>query len=310
MKLISYKRKGSDIGWRISSLDENTVIDLQDAYRNLLISKGEKENVAMESVFPADPNQFYSIGNGIINKAKEALDYALSHTNGKTVLQREAVILGPPVPNPSKIICVGRNYAEHVAEMKGDLPENPVLFAKFTNALIGPEDTIEKSAATEKLDYEVELTIVIGKEASKVSQEDALDYIAGYTIGNDTSARDLQKRTPQWLQGKSLDRTTPIGPWVVPADEIGDPSNLTIKSYVNGEERQASHTSNLIFTIPFLIEFISNLITLKPGDIIMTGTPDGVGFAMDPPQFLRDGDVVTLEIEKIGRMENKVVAAD
>ena len=310
LKLISYKPKGSNHSWRIGGLDEDTVIDLQDAYRNLLISKGEKENVAMESIFPADPNQFYSIGNGIINQAKEAFHYALSHTTGKVSFQREEVILGPPVPNPSKIICVGRNYAEHVAEMKGDLPENPVLFAKFTNALIGPEDAIEKSDATEKLDYEVELTVVIGKEASKISQEDALDYIAGYTIGNDTSARDLQKRTPQWLQGKSLDRTTPIGPWIVPAEEIGDPSNFMIKSYVNGEVRQVSNTSNLIFTIPFLIEFISNLITLNPGDIIMTGTPDGVGFAMDPPQFLRDGDIVTLEIEKIGRMENKVFAAD
>src|SRR5699024_10804952 len=142
--------------------------------------------------------------------------------------------------------------------------------------LIGPEEEIQKTALTEKLDYEVELTIVIGREATEIKREDALNYVAGYTIGNDTTARDLQKRTPQWLQGKAIDRTTPIGPWVVTPDEIGDPANLSIRSFVNGEKRQESNTSKLIFDIPYLIEFISNLITLEPGDLIMTGTPDGV----------------------------------
>ncbi|WP_369403454.1 fumarylacetoacetate hydrolase family protein [Gracilibacillus boraciitolerans] len=184
----------------------------------------------------------------------------------------------------------------------------PVLFSKFNNALIGPEDEIYKSDATEKLDYEVELAVVIGAKASKVKKEDALDYIAGYTIGNDISARDLQKRTPQWLQGKSLDHTTPIGPWIVTTSEINDPGNLSIKSYVNGEPRQSSNTKQLIFDVQYLIEFISNLMTLDPGDIILTGTPGGVGMAMNPPKFLEADDLVTLEIDKIGKLENKVIA--
>src|SRR5699024_4864701 len=145
-----------------------------------------------------------------------------------------------------------------------------------------------------------------GKEASHVKREEALDYIAGYTIGNDISARDLQKRTPQWLQGKTLDRSTPVGPWVVTADEVGDVGNSSVYSYVNGEERQSATTEKLIFDIPHLIEFISSLITLKPGDLIMTGTPDGVGMGMEPPQFLNDKDTIGVEIDKIGWMENRV----
>ncbi len=159
---------------------------------------------------------------------------------------REEVRLLTPVPEPSKIICIGKNYADHAAEMKSDVPEYPVLFAKFANSLIGPEDVIEKSPKTSQLDYEVELTAVIGKEASRVKRENALKYIAGYTIGNDISARDLQTRTPEWLQGKTLDRSTPVGPWIVTADEVGDPGDLTIQSQVNGNVRQSSSTSKLI----------------------------------------------------------------
>lgn len=246
------------------------------------------------------------MGASAIDLAKEACEYIANHTTDNLTYDREEVSFGTPVPAPSKIICVGKNYTDHVAEMKGDVPEFPVLFAKFTNALIGPEDTIEKTTHTTKLDYEAELVVVIGKEASRVSKDNALNYIAGYSIGNDTSARDLQKRTPQWLQGKTLDRSTPVGPWVVTTEEIGDPSHLAIRSFVNGEKRQTSNTSHLIFDVPFLIEFISSLITLNPGDVIFTGTPDGVGFAMKPPQFLRNGDVVTVEIDKIGELENRV----
>lgn len=308
MKLISYQEKNSGKAWRIGALQEETVIDLQDAYRKVLISKSEKDNVTtIESIFPADPTLFFKAGEQTLIQAKSAYVYALQHLNEVQTFERANVIVGTPIPNPGKIICVGRNYAEHAAEMQGDIPDFPVLFAKFTNALIGPDDKIEKTSFTEKLDYEVELVLIIGKEATRVKEEEALDYIAGYSIGNDTSARDLQKRTLQWLQGKTLDRSTPIGPWVIPADEIEDPSNLSIKSYVNGEERQASNTSKLIFKIPFLIEFISNIMTLEPGDIIMTGTPDGVGTAMNPPQYLQSGDIVTLEIEKIGSMENEVI---
>ncbi|WP_164667345.1 fumarylacetoacetate hydrolase family protein [Virgibacillus doumboii] len=303
MKLVSYKTKAKTDSLRIGFMLDEKVIDLKEAYSQMLKSKQEAESDPL----PSDPTAFFSIGNDAVAKAKVVYHFVKEHNVEDISFDREEVYLSTPIPEPSKIICVGKNYAEHATEMKSDIPDFPVLFAKFPNALIGPEAAIEKNNATQKLDYEVELTAVIGKEASHVNKEHALDYIAGYTIGNDISARDLQKRTPQWLQGKTLDNSTPIGPWVVTADEVGNPGNLSIRSLVNGEERQSSNTEHLIFDIPFLIEFISNLITLKPGDIIMTGTPNGVGFAMDPPQFLNAGDTVTVEIDKIGRMENKVV---
>ncbi len=308
MRLVSYKLKGKPSSLRVGFMLGEKVIDLQEAYRQVLLSRQDKDlSNAIENVLPSDPTHFFAAGNLVIDRAKEAYTYAESNSTGGFSLLYDDVLLSTPIPAPAKIICVGKNYAEHAVEMQSDVPEFPVLFAKFSNALVGPEDTIQKRDVTEKLDYEAELTVVIGKEASQVKKEDALDYIAGYTIGNDISARDLQKRTPQWLQGKTLDKSTPVGPWVVTADEVGDPGNLSIRSTVNGEERQSSNTNKLIFNIPFLIEFISNLITLKPGDIILTGTPNGVGMAMDPPQFLKDRDVIQIEVEKIGQLKNKVV---
>ncbi|MGY0694910.1 fumarylacetoacetate hydrolase family protein [Virgibacillus sp. FSP13] len=308
MKLVSYKFKNQPGTYRIGCVIDEKVADLQECYRALLISKQDKDSIhTIECLLPADPNTFFSMGERAIERAKEAYNYIVHHTNENYMFEKAEVSLSTPMPTPSKIICVGKNYAEHAVEMKSDIPDYPVLFAKFSNALIGPEEVIEKSPSTNKLDYEAELAVIIGKEASHVNKANALDYIAGYSIGNDISARDLQKRTPQWLQGKTLDRSTPVGPWVVTRDEIGDPSNLSICSYVNGEKRQDSNTRHFIFDVPYLIEFISDLITLKPGDIILTGTPNGVGFAMDPPQFLQDGDKVSLKIEKIGELENKVV---
>lgn len=310
MKLVSYKLKKKPGSFRVGFIIDEKIADLQDTWRKLMLSRNEIDSVrVIDHFLPAEPAVFFSIGESALSKAQEAYQYIMENRENAAYLTKEEIQFGTPIPNPSKIICIGKNYADHAAEMGSDVPEHPVLFSKFTNAIIGPEDSIEKSRATEKLDYEVELAVVIGKETSKVNRTEALDYIAGYTIGNDVSARDLQKRTPQWLQGKTLDRSTPIGPWIVTADEIGDPSNLLISSFVNGEKRQSSSTSHLIFDIPFLVEFISELITLNPGDVILTGTPDGVGFAMDPPRFLQAGDVVTVEVEKIGRMENKVTEA-
>ncbi|HLR80565.1 MAG TPA: fumarylacetoacetate hydrolase family protein [Bacillota bacterium] len=309
MKLVSFKLMKNSGDYKIGCFVNDRVIDIQQAHKKYLM---DKEKVTLlngeDKLLPSDPSQFFSLGIPAIQQAKKACDHVL---NSKVedvgfIFDHEAITLSTPIPNPSKIICVGQNYAEHVSEMASDIPKFPVLFAKFSNALIGPEDAIEKPAITNRLDYEVELAIVIGKEAANISKEEAYDYIAGYTIANDTSARDLQKQTPQWLQGKTLDRSTPVGPWVVTSDEVGDAANLSIRSYVNGEERQASHTSHFIFDIPFLLEYISKIMTLEPGDIILTGTPDGVGFAMSPPRFLEEGDQVTLEIEKIGRMENVV----
>ena len=308
MKLVSYKLKGKPGPLRIGIVVNENVIDIQEAYRKYLEME-RKQDLAdhVQYVLPSDPAAFLSIGFDAVTKARKAMDAIENEELDNISFNRETVTLSAPNPSPSKIICIGKNYLDHAMEMGGEVPDYPMLFAKFTNSIIGPEDNIEKPNVTEKLDYEVELAVVIGKEASNVSEAKALNHVAGYTLANDTSARDLQKRTSQFLQGKTLDNSTPIGPWIVTPDEIGDPSNLSIRSLVNGEERQSSNTSKLIFNIPYLISFISKLITLNPGDIILSGTPDGVGAGMSPPQFLKDGDTVTLEIEKIGIMENKVI---
>ena len=307
LKLVSYRQKGDSAPFRTGILIDGKVFDVQDSYRKLLQAREEDLIASIETFLPSDPNEFFSLGKDAIERAQSAFDYIVQDRSGDFVsFSTDQVNLGVPIPNPGKIICVGQNYADHVAEMNSKLPDHPVLFAKFSNALIGPEDHIQKSPLTDKLDYEVELVIVIGKETSQIKKENVLDHVAGYTIGNDTSARDLQKRTPQWLQGKSHDNSTPIGPYIVTADEITDPENLGIRAFVNGEKRQESTTQHLIFDIPTLITFISDFITLQPGDIIFSGTPDGVGAGMNPPQFLNAGDVVTLEIDEIGTLENRV----
>ncbi|RCW76768.1 fumarylacetoacetate hydrolase family protein [Saliterribacillus persicus] len=301
MKLVNYSLKHPFAANRIGFILYDKIVDLHATYEEMIATDTKLGGTHVTS----NPDAFYALGSKGIELAQKVERY-VKDKGATNSFSREEVILHTPIPNPSKIICIGTNYADHVAEMKGEIPEFPVLFAKFNNALIGPEDTIQKAKLTEKLDYEVELAVVIGERATNVAEADAFDYIAGYTIGNDISARDLQKRTPQWLQGKSLDKSTPVGPWLVTKDEITDPANLTVRSYVNDELRQSSNTENLIFNIPHLISFISNLITLEPGDIILTGTPDGVGLAMDPPKLLHDGDVVRLEIESIGTLTNTV----
>lgn len=302
MKLVNYHVKNNPSQARIGFKVNEHIYDGQESYSVFLKQKGQKHEE-----LPSDPATFFSYGFEVIKKAQVAYEFISKSPQATKKYTTKEVILGPPNPKPEKIICVGLNYADHIKEMGSELHEYPVLFSKFNNALIGPDDSIEKSPLTNKLDYEVELVVMIGKEASEVKQEDAYEYIAGYTIGNDISARDLQKRTPQWLQGKTLDRSTPIGPWMVSADEISNPESLNIRSFVNGELRQQSNTSHFIFNIPFLIEFISNIMTLQPGDLIFTGTPDGVGMGMNPQQFLNEGDVVTLEIDGIGKLENKVI---
>lgn len=302
MKLLSYKKK-KDKQYRIGFLWQDRVFDVQRNYEEY--TRALKESV--KTSIPADPKEFFSGGFLSIEKAQKAFQWIKKEENVDSSYSQSEVKLGPPHPDPDKIICVGLNYADHIEEMDHEEQKYPVLFSKFSNALIGPEDPIEKNPLTDQLDYEVELVVMIGKEASHIKHTEAYDYVLGYTIGNDVSARDLQKRTPQWLQGKSLDRSTPIGPWLITKDDISDPENLQVRSYVNGELRQNSNTKFFIFDIPYLIEFISHLMTLKPGDLIFTGTPKGVGMGMTPKTFLQSGDVVTLEIEQIGTLENKIV---
>jgi 2-keto-4-pentenoate hydratase/2-oxohepta-3-ene-1,7-dioic acid hydratase in catechol pathway len=219
-----------------------------------------------------------------------------------------------PIPNMARnVICLGKNYVDHVLEVKGKIPDAPgipkvpIYFSKFANPATAHGDTvILDTDVTTQLDYEAELAIVIGKTCKKVSKEDAFDYIFGYTVLNDLSARDIQNSHVQWFKGKNLDGFCPIGPVIVHKDEIRNPMNLKISSRVNGEQRQCSNTTNMIFNIPFIIEDLSKTMTLYPGDIISTGTPEGVGMGFTPPKYLYKGDVVECEIEGIGVLMNRI----
>ncbi|MBI4790595.1 MAG: fumarylacetoacetate hydrolase family protein [Chloroflexi bacterium] len=213
------------------------------------------------------------------------------------------VTLLAPVPRPGKIICVGHNYHGHTGATP---PAYPDIFAKFANVVIGPHQPIVCPRVPVNLDYEGELAVVIGKRARYVPEDRALEYVAGYTIFNDVTARDYQNRTSQWTLGKSFDTFGPMGPVLVTADEIPDPGHLELSLTVNGEERQRSNTCNLIFSIPFLISYLSQAITLEPGDVISTGTPSGTGASLKPPVFMQPGDVVSVRIEKIGELINIV----
>jgi len=308
MKLITFTTSGFS---RIGALvDGEKVVDLNYAYQAKLQSEGQYRYEAIaEAYVPAKMEGFLEGGKESMEIAKAVIDYALANADSfkhKLIYDKGEVKVNAPVTNPGKIFCVGHNYREHILEMGRELPANPVLFAKFANTVIGPEDDIPFHPISEQLDYEAEFTVIIGKQARNVSEEDALDYVAGYTIANDVTYRDIQRRTLQWLQGKTVDGSAPMGPWMVTSDELTDPSGLGVVLTVNGEVRQKTNTENLVFSVPHLVSFLSNLVTLEPGDIILTGTPGGVGVAMDPPTFLRDGDVVKIEIDQVGVLENKV----
>ena len=209
--------------------------------------------------------------------------------------------LGSPLFRPSKIVCVGLNYAKHAQESGMDVPEEPVLFFKASSAIIGPYDSITIPKGSEKSDWEVELAVVIGNKASYVSEKDALSHIAGYVLHNDVSERSYQlERSGQWVKGKSCDTFAPIGPFIATPDEIGDPNNLNLWLKLNGEEMQNSNTSDFIFNIQQVVSYISQFMTLLPGDIISTGTPFGVGLGLNPPRYLKEGDVIELGIDGLG----------
>jgi 2,4-didehydro-3-deoxy-L-rhamnonate hydrolase len=214
-----------------------------------------------------------------------------------------------PLERPQKIICVGLNYRDHAEEQGVDLPERPLLFAKWPNTLIGPGDAIVLPAISEKVDYEAELGVVIGATAREVSVEDALDAVAGYVCANDVSGRDLQFSDGQWVRGKSLDTFCPVGPRLVPRAEVPDPQALGIRAILNGEVMQDSTTANMVFGVAEIISFTSQAITLEPGDLILTGTPAGVGIFRDPQRLLKAGDEITIEIDGLGALTNPVVAS-
>lgn len=219
---------------------------------------------------------------------------------------REEVRLLAPVERPGKLICVGLNYRDHAAESKLPVPEQPVIFSKWPSCVIGPDDAILLPPDSQKVDYEAELAFVVGRRASRIDVEDALEHVLGYTCVNDVSARDFQFQDVQWTRGKSCDTFCPLGEAIVTTDELRDPHDLRIRLHLNGATLQDSRTDQLVFGVPQILAFLSRSFTLEPGDVIATGTPPGVGFARKPPVYLQDGDEVIVEIEGVGRLRNTV----
>lgn len=233
----------------------------------------------------------------------------ITDTGGNSHNLDPSIRLGPPLARPSKILCIGLNYSKHISESGMMLPREPVLFYKSTTAITGPDDHIIIPRGSKKTDWEVELAVVIGKRASYVSESEAMDYVAGYMLHNDISEREYQlEREGQWLKGKSADTFAPVGPWLVTKDEIRDPHTLDLWLKVNGVRHQSGNTSDMVFKVPNLVSYISQFMTLLPGDIISTGTPSGVGMGLKPPQYLKSGDVVELGITGLGEARQVVIS--
>eukprot|EP00092_Neocalanus_flemingeri_P014920 GFUD01016114.1.p1 GENE.GFUD01016114.1~~GFUD01016114.1.p1 ORF type:complete len:286 (-),score=72.16 GFUD01016114.1:135-992(-) len=252
--------------------------------------------------------------------APNTLDFVRGGENAKNVakayldtspptISRAEVELAAPITGMDKVLCIGMNYVDHCEEQGAPIPKEPLVFNKFPSCVVGPSADLPYPKCTEKLDWEVELAVIIGKKAKDVSKEEAMDYVYGFTTAHDVSARDWQltRNGGQWLLGKAMDSFAPIGPAVVTKEEIGDPHNLNLSCTVNGEVKQDSNTRQFVFGVDAVVSWISQFSTLLPGDLILTGTPPGVGAFMKPPQFLKIGDVVECKIEKIGSVFNKVV---
>ena len=305
MKLVTYVQQGER---RLGAISDGQVIDLAqawDVYRNDPDASADQQDS-----FPAKMSALLESDEAAWQLIRKVLAWAeaLPDREGATFRQPlDGVRLAAPMANPSKIICVGLNYYDHCREQDIEVPERPVLFAKFPSSIIGPGEEITWSPDTsQKVDYEAELAVVIGRQGRDIPVEQAYDYVAGYTIVNDVSARDAQFADGQWSRGKSFDTFCPMGPYLLTADEVPDPHTLVIRCWVNGELRQESNTRELIFKVHDLLAYISRTSTLMPGDVLSTGTPGGVGVFRDPPVFLKPGDLVEVEIEKLGRLKNRV----
>jgi len=284
-------------------LQEGRIVDLLEAGGELAI-RGELSTSEEELLDTPDLKSWLSRGAESIEVARRIGE--LIEENSEAIYPRKDVRFLPPIPNPEKIICIGLNYRDHAEEQNLSLPQNPLIFAKFSSSLIGYDDAIKLPAISQKVDPEAELCVVMLESGKELSPERAREAIAGYTIGNDVSARDLQFADKQWVRGKSCDTFAPCGPFLVTEDDIGDPHQLNIELSVNGKVQQSSNTQNLIFDCYTLVSYISQSITLKTGDLIFTGTPGGVGVFRKPPVFLKKGDVVEVSIEKIGTLRNPV----
>ena len=255
------------------------------------------------SAFGSDYDETFFRGNGI----QKLRDWLENNLNICPIIDK-SIRLGPPLVRPSKIVCVGLNYAMHAKESGMDIPEEPILFFKASSAIVGPYDSIVIPKGSKKTDWEVELAVIIGKKASYVSEIDAMNHVFGYVLHNDVSERAYQlERSGQWVKGKSCNSFAPVGPFIATSDEIKDPNNLDLWLKLNGEVMQKSNTSDFIFNIQYVVSYISQFMTLLPGDIISTGTPFGVGMGLTPPRYLKEGDVVELGIEGLGSSKQRCV---
>ena len=312
MRLVTYTFRGArGLGALVGG---GTVVDLNRAHR--LASSSSRVPGDAGPVWP-DMLALLEMGDGAMDLARAALDAATSYRRAHPEAARDAGLafaldepgfrLEAPVPRPGSVLAVGLNYRAHAEEAQSELPQYPMIFAKVATCVIGPGASVERPRVSTALDWEGELCVVIGKPARHVAAADALQYVAGYMNGNDVSVRDWQRHTPQFVMGKSFDTHGPTGPALVTRDEVPEPGNLAIRTWVNGELKQESNTRLLIFDIGTLIEYLTKAFTLQPGDVIFTGTPSGVGFTRQPPEALRPGDTVRVEVTGLGALENPVI---
>jgi acylpyruvate hydrolase len=295
MRLVTYAdERGS---WRAGVMVASLLVDAAQAARGADLCNHDGSGWSSVRHIIAQPADHRSV----------LLDCANRQAASGEGLALDGLRLGPPVPDPEKIICVGLNYPAHTAEFEADVPAAPTLFAKFVTSLIGPCDEIRLPSVTRQVDWEGELAVVIGSTCKSVPVQSALEVLAGCMPFNDVTARDLQIQTSQWLAGKALDTFAPCGPALVSIDELEDVQDLTLRTRVNGETVQHASTAEMTFSIAQIVSFVSGLMTMKPGDIIATGTPDGVGFRQTPARFLVAGDVVEVEVGGVGTISNPVV---
>jgi 2-keto-4-pentenoate hydratase/2-oxohepta-3-ene-1,7-dioic acid hydratase in catechol pathway len=296
MRLVTYREKGSDQAERLGVITDDGVVNLHQAARHAGVSP-EPFAGMLPFLWGGEPS------------VEQARKLEAGRPGGSVITLSQVKLL-PPVPRPGKIVAVGLNYRDHAMESGATQPPKyPILFAKFPNSITGPEDPIVMPVGDSQIDYEAELAVVIGKKGRTIPAAKALEYVAGYMPLNDVSARTWQFGDKQWVRGKSSDTFCPIGPYLTTRDDVPDPQSLAIHARVNGTVLQDSNTSKMIFGVRELVEFISASITLEPGDIIATGTPDGVGVFRKPQIFLKPGDTVEIEIEKLGTLRNPVIAA-
>ncbi|WP_028392486.1 fumarylacetoacetate hydrolase family protein [Bacillus cihuensis] len=297
MKLISFRNQSKT---RIGVIKEDKILDVQALHEKY------KNQISVDSFeFPTDLKQLIEMNEKSIPYVEQLIESHGRENLDHSFSLSEVEIMAP-ISQPEKIICVGLNYLDHCKETGLEPPLSPVIFSKYANAIIGEKEAIEIPVNSEQVDFEAELVVVIGKEAKRITEEEAAEYIFGYTIMNDVSARDHQFSDGQWTRGKSADTFAPIGPAIVTKGQVVDPHNLDISLKLNGEVMQQSNTKNLIFRIPYIVSYLSQSMTLKPGDLIATGTPPGVGMGREPKVWLKDGDRVSITIENIGTLNNSV----